>query len=213
MSLSLTRRELLRTAGTAGAAICLGGTLAGCSGGTPGNAAPSFRARPHPAAEEWKNRVGLAQGGDDPARNVRAAIEKLCGRDGAKTFIRPGDVVAVKPNIGWGESPEMAATVTPEVVAAAVRLCLEAGAAKVRVFDNTITAAALLRSLRHRGCRTPGRGRGRDARPGPVRHAEARRPARRPSPSGRSPRRPLPPTSSSTLRWPRSMRWPTSRCA
>ena len=101
-----------------------------------------FFARPHPAAEEWKARVGLAQGGDDPARNVRAAIEKLCGRDGAKTFIRPGDVVAVKPNIGWGESPEMAATVTPEVVAAAVRLCLEAGAAKVRVFDHTITTAA-----------------------------------------------------------------------
>ncbi len=138
----LTRRELLRTAGIAGAALWAGAVFSGCSSKAAEPAGVRFRPRPHPAAEEWKGRIGLARGGDDPARNVRIAIEKLCGRDGARTFIKSGDVVAVKPNIGWGETPEMAATTTPEVVAAVVRLCLEAGAAKVKVFDNTITDAA-----------------------------------------------------------------------
>jgi uncharacterized protein (DUF362 family) len=89
-------------------------------------------------AEAWKAKVGLAQGGDDPARNVRAAIEKLCGADGVRTFVKQGDVVVVKPNIGWAQVPEMAATVDPAVVATVVRLCLEAGAKAVKVFDRSV---------------------------------------------------------------------------
>jgi uncharacterized protein (DUF362 family) len=143
----LTRRALLAKGAMAGA-ILYGLTAApGCSSqspsaGEPAAAAPRQPLRPHPAAEEWKARVGVAQGVNDAARNVRTAIEKLCGPDGARTFIRPGDVVVVKPNIGWGETPDAAATTSPEVVAAAVQLCLEAGAARVRVLDNTITDAA-----------------------------------------------------------------------
>ncbi|MBE3069781.1 MAG: DUF362 domain-containing protein [Planctomycetes bacterium] len=129
-----TRRAFL---GAAGAAALGAVALPGCSGG-PAEGGPAVRIRPHPAAEEWKTRVGLATGGDDPARNVRTAVEKLCGPDGARTFVRQGDIVVVKPNIGWGQVPEMGATVNPAVVAATVRMCLDAGAAKVKVFDNSV---------------------------------------------------------------------------
>ncbi len=51
-----------------------------------------------------------------------------------------GDVV-VKPDIGWDRTPEYAATINPEVVGTIVRLCYEAGAKKVRVFDRTVSDA------------------------------------------------------------------------
>jgi len=134
----LSRRAFLCNAGAAGAAVLGAAALSGCStGGSEGEAA-RFRARPHPAAADWMARIGLARGGDDPGRNAQVAIEKLCGADGARTFVKQGDVVVVKPNIGWPLVPEMGATVHPAVVAAVVRLCLEAGAAKVKVFDNSV---------------------------------------------------------------------------
>jgi len=68
-------------------------------------------------------------------RSVRAAVEAL---GGIRRFIARNDVVVVKPNIGWDRRPEYAATTSPEVVAALVRLCLEAGAAKVKVFDRPV---------------------------------------------------------------------------
>jgi len=137
---TLTRRCFLRATTAAGAAIAGGVALGGCSG-TDAPAA-KLRARPHPMADAWKGRIGLARGGDDPARNVRAAIEKLCGPDGARTFVRPGDLVVIKPNIGWPQVPEMGATVDPSVVRALVRLCREAGAGTVKVFDNTVAASS-----------------------------------------------------------------------
>ena len=73
--------------------------------------------------------------GPIPSRTVAAAIAAL---GGIKRFIRAGDVVVVKPNIGWDRSPEQAADTNPEVVAAIVALCLEAGAKRVKVFDNCI---------------------------------------------------------------------------
>ncbi len=134
----VSRRSFLKCAGTG--AVLGAAALSGCSGGAAEEA--KCRARPHPMAEQWKARIGLAQGGDDPARNVRAAVEKLCGADGAKTFIKQGDVVVIKPNIGWAQVPEMAATVDPAVVAEVVRLCREAGAKTVKVFDNTVQPAS-----------------------------------------------------------------------
>ncbi len=130
-----TRRTFLHAAGAAAIGAAGAGALPGCGGG---GATATYAARPHPRADAWRNRIGLATGGDDPGRNVRAAIEKCCGPDGVKTFVRQGDVVAVKPNIGWAQVPEMGATVDPAVVATVVRLCREAGAAAVKVFDNSV---------------------------------------------------------------------------
>jgi len=131
----LSRRRFLGEAFTAGAALAGASLLPGCAR----RSEPwRMRARPHPEAESWAHRIGVASGGADPARNTRAAIEKLCGPDGVRTFVRPGDVVAVKPNIGWAQPPEAGATVDPGVVACVVGLCREAGAAEVKVFDNSV---------------------------------------------------------------------------
>jgi uncharacterized protein (DUF362 family) len=71
--------------------------------------------------------------GDDPAETCRKTIEAL---GGMKRFVKKGDVVVVKPNMGWDRPPEMAANTNPHVVAALVAMALDAGAAKVKVFDN-----------------------------------------------------------------------------
>ncbi|UCD77948.1 MAG: DUF362 domain-containing protein [Desulfobacterales bacterium] len=57
---------------------------------------------------------------------------------GISRFVSKGDVVAIKPNISWARSPEMAASTNPSVLEAVVELCQEAGAKKVRIADNTM---------------------------------------------------------------------------
>ena len=60
---------------------------------------------------------------------------------GIETFISKGDVVVIKPNISWARAPRFAATNNPEVLEAVIELCLDAGAKKVRIADNTINDA------------------------------------------------------------------------
>lgn len=70
---------------------------------------------------------------------VRKAIELL---GGIEKFVSKGDIVVVKPNIGWDRNPQQAATTNPWVVAEIVKMCLEAGAKKVKVFDRPCNTAA-----------------------------------------------------------------------
>ena len=70
--------------------------------------------------------------GDDPRAMVRKAME---GLGGIGRFIARGDVVVIKPNIGWDRTPEQAANTNPLAVAEMVRQCLNAGAKKVIVTD------------------------------------------------------------------------------
>ncbi|MGC8791875.1 MAG: DUF362 domain-containing protein [Bryobacteraceae bacterium] len=70
--------------------------------------------------------------GEDPRAAVRGVIQAL---GGIGRFVSRGDVVAIKPNMAWDRTPEQAANTNPEVVAEVVRLCLEAGAARVLVGD------------------------------------------------------------------------------
>lgn len=72
--------------------------------------------------------------GGDPEKLVRKALESL---GGIRRFIAKGDVVVVKPNMGWDRTPEQAANTNPVVVGTLVKLCFEAGAKKVKVFDRT----------------------------------------------------------------------------
>jgi uncharacterized protein (DUF362 family) len=60
---------------------------------------------------------------------------------GMNRFVAKGDVVWVKPNIGWNRVPEQAATTNPDVVATVVSLCYSAGAKKVIVSDNSCNPA------------------------------------------------------------------------
>ncbi len=73
----------------------------------------------------------VAQGGE-PDRLAQAALDAL---GGIGRFISRGDVVVIKPNVGWDRAPEQAANTNPELVAALVRLCLSAGARRVVVAD------------------------------------------------------------------------------
>jgi uncharacterized protein (DUF362 family) len=72
--------------------------------------------------------------GSDVRQLVRTTIEALGGMD---QFVQPGEVVVVKPNIGWDRTAELAANTHPEVVKTLVELCLDAGAKQVRIFDRT----------------------------------------------------------------------------
>lgn len=71
-------------------------------------------------------------------RLTRQAVDAL---GGMRRFVSRGDVVWVKPNISWDRRAEQAANTNPDVVAALVTLCLEAGAKKVVVTDHTAHAA------------------------------------------------------------------------
>jgi uncharacterized protein (DUF362 family) len=73
--------------------------------------------------------------GASPEQIVNVAIGAM---GGIKKFISRGDIVVIKPNIGWDRTPEQAGNTNPEVVAAVVKLCFEAGAKKVKVFDRPV---------------------------------------------------------------------------
>ena len=112
----LTRREVLKLfiAG-AGAALTPWPLRTVCSAATPST--PDV----------------VISKGTSPALITEAAVQALGGMG---RFISRGDVVLVKPNIGWDRTPEQAANTNPEVVATLVRLALMAGAKEVKVFDN-----------------------------------------------------------------------------
>jgi len=88
------------------------------------------------AAKE-QSLVAVVEGTDYPAI-TRKAINAL---GGMKRFVKQGDVVVVKPNMGWDRSTELAANTHPLVVRAVVEECLAAGAKKVKVFDYTCNDA------------------------------------------------------------------------
>lgn len=56
---------------------------------------------------------------------------------GMTKFVKKGQTVLIKPNIGWDVPPELAANTNPKLVGIIVKHCLDAGAKKVYVFDHT----------------------------------------------------------------------------
>ena len=56
---------------------------------------------------------------------VRTAVEAV---GGIQSFVKKGDVVAVKPNLSFASPVKRAATTNPSVVLAVIKLCIEAGA-------------------------------------------------------------------------------------
>ncbi|PTY07220.1 tat (twin-arginine translocation) pathway signal sequence [Opitutaceae bacterium EW11] len=67
-----------------------------------------------------------------------AMLDKaLAELGGIGAFVKPGQTVLIKPNIGWDVPPERGANTHPDLVARLITLCREAGAKSVSVFDNT----------------------------------------------------------------------------
>ncbi len=113
MSKRLTRRDFLRCSALGTAAVWAGADRL--------------------IAEPQAPLVAVVKNGS-PADLVTKALEAL---GGIERFVSAGQTVLIKPNIGWDRSPEQAANTNPEAVAQLVRLCLKAGAKRVRVLDRT----------------------------------------------------------------------------
>ncbi len=85
------------------------------------------------AAPENTPEIFVAKGSDLPSL-VRRMVDALGGIQG---FVKTGDKVVIKPNIGWDRTIEQAANTHPLIVSELVKLCLDAGAGRVLVFDRT----------------------------------------------------------------------------
>ncbi len=108
----MDRRQFIGTAAAAGAYLALGAP------GTPDLVA--------------------VKGGDAAALFDRG-IQEL---GGMKAFVKKGQKVLVKPNIGWDRPPEMAANTHPALVGRIVEQALAAGAKEVYVFDHACETGA-----------------------------------------------------------------------
>jgi uncharacterized protein (DUF362 family) len=154
----MSRRELLaRAAGAVlvGGAACAAGYLLYDPKGDAGLPRPSdnrrrlrnyFESVDLPASSP---RLSIATGGVQTLQSgneaaveklVRAAVGALDPQLGMKRFVSAGDVVLIKPNVGFDRAPHLGATTHPEVVRALIKLCREAGATKIIVTDNLIEA-------------------------------------------------------------------------
>ena len=152
----MERREFCRFLGICGLAACAGG-LSGCAKAFQwsdsqhattvtrefGLAAPSTVAT---GSAEVTTAGGQAPApdiavttGNDPAANTRLAVEMLGGMG---RFVQRGAHVVIKPNIVVAREPVYGVTTNPAAVGAVVKMCWEAGAASVTVFDRP-TAPAL----------------------------------------------------------------------
>ncbi len=71
----------------------------------------------------------------EPDAMFNKAIELMGGMN---KYVKKGQTVVVKPNIGWNKPPEIGANTNPLLVKTVVEHCFQAGAKKVYVFDNVV---------------------------------------------------------------------------
>lgn len=126
----MDRRKFLRSLALTGAAT-VGGTVAIKEDGTLGIMTQSVNAQSSRTAGNYDLVAVL---GGEPEVMFRRAIAEM---GGMRKFIKKGDKVVVKPNIGWDKSPELAANTNPKLVAEVIKQCFSAGAKEVTVFDHT----------------------------------------------------------------------------
>ncbi|HSL91663.1 MAG TPA: DUF362 domain-containing protein [Candidatus Limnocylindrales bacterium] len=120
-----SRRKFLRVAGGAAGLLAAGGV---------GRFRTGFPSLPEANAAQGIGATVASASGASPGENVRRAVVAL---GGIRSIVSHGDVVVLKPNIGWDRTPEQAANTNPEVVVALAEMCLSAGAKEVRIFDRT----------------------------------------------------------------------------
>lgn len=107
-----------------GAGLGLAGTLVPNFGGLNAVGLP---------AEEGKYDLVAVRGGE-PVDMFEKAMEAIGGMG---KFVKSGQKVLVKPNIGWDVPPERAGNTNPDLINRIVKSCLDAGASEVVVFDHT----------------------------------------------------------------------------
>jgi len=124
-----TRRDFIKTGVALGTALSLADL-----GGLFAAEAPAT-AEPAPAPTPGAPRPVLVavRDGSRTAMLDRALAEL----GGIGAFVRKGQTVAIKPNIGWDQPPAMGANTHPELIGHLVALCFAAGAKSVSVWDCT----------------------------------------------------------------------------
>ncbi|MCB2195119.1 MAG: DUF362 domain-containing protein [Bacteroidetes bacterium] len=70
----------------------------------------------------------------EPDKMLDKALQAM---GGIQNFVKKGQTVVVKPNIGWDVTPERAANTNPALIKRLIEHCMTAGAKEVYVFDNT----------------------------------------------------------------------------
>ncbi|MBR6388497.1 MAG: DUF362 domain-containing protein [Opitutales bacterium] len=110
----MKRREFVKTAIATGAVACAGSMFA----------APNKQGAPDLVAIH----------GGTAAEMFKKGIAEM---GGMKRFVKKGQTVVVKPNIGWDKSPDFGSNTDPDLVAAIVKECLACGAKEVFCFDHT----------------------------------------------------------------------------
>jgi uncharacterized protein (DUF362 family) len=76
----------------------------------------------------------VAVRGGEAAQMFQKGIEAF---GGMSAFVKKGQKVVIKPNIGWDVLPERGGNTNPKLVAEIIKHCLQAGAKEVVVFDHT----------------------------------------------------------------------------
>jgi uncharacterized protein (DUF362 family) len=138
------RRDLLARIGQAGAAIGACGLasylLYDSTGPEARSEAKELATLPDfSVPREAGQTISIVQG-PHRVETLDKAIELL---GGIERFVKPGDVVAIKPNVAFASPPILGATANPQLVAEVVRLCYSRGKAKkVIVADNPINDPA-----------------------------------------------------------------------
>ncbi len=132
------RRDLIKRLGSA--AVVLGGAAGVGRAVWDKGGLDVAQSKDRPQTRDFRLRdapadlpqLAVARNDTDPAALVQKAVAAL---GGMQRFVSRGDIVVVKPNIGWDRTPIHAANTNPKVVAEVVRLAFEAGAKRVVVTD------------------------------------------------------------------------------
>ena len=77
--------------------------------------------------------LAMAMGGEPDVMFQKA----IAAFGGMGKYVKSGQKVVIKPNVGWNRKPEIAANTNPILIKEMVKQCLEAGAKEVIVFDHT----------------------------------------------------------------------------
>ncbi|WP_043584841.1 DUF362 domain-containing protein [Geminisphaera colitermitum] len=123
-----TRRDFLKKGFAVGAVFSLA-DLGGLFAATTATSADDDKKTAAPAL------VAVRDG--DRTAMVNRAMAELGGME---RFVKKGQTVVIKPNIGWDVVPERSANTHPDIVCRLVEMCLAAGASQVSVFDHTCDA-------------------------------------------------------------------------
>jgi uncharacterized protein (DUF362 family) len=132
----LSRRIALERMGKA--ALVLGGTAAVGAALWDRGGLGIYESGERPQTRDFRKRepgafdLAIAKSSTEPEQLVRDALQAL---GGMQRFVGRGDLVVIKPNIGWDRTPVHAANTNPRVVAELVRLAYDAGAKRVTVTD------------------------------------------------------------------------------